>query len=377
MKLKRVVATEVVVPARQGTINGPGLERPLHKLAGKGRPAWSIQFDEVPKLLLRFEWEDGLTGLGECYRGHDWETVEALAGSLLGRSLNSLPLQNLPIARCREYDGFECAVWDSYAKAHEQPLVDLLGGPLRRKIPVGAWSGHRLTDEIAGLACSFAEQGYNCIKFKCDLEDDVVTWCREIDAAAPGIKVILDPNERWERASEARTRLKALSEVGNVLCVEDPIPRWMLDEYLELRRFSAIPIVLHVSLPYAAHGQKVEDAIAAIKAGAVDGFNFNGGLARYRQLDSIAAAAALPSWHGSEIDLGILEAAYLHKCAAAQSCTWPSDIFGRMIRSHDLLTEPLRFEPPFALLPEGPGLGVTVDERAVAEHRKREVVFEA
>lgn len=377
MRLQRVTATEVVIPARPGTINSERLDRPLHKLEGKGQPAWSVQFDEIPKLLLRFEWEGGLTGLGECYRAHDWETVEELALTLLGAELQSLPLQQLPIPRCREYDGFECAIWDSYAKAHDMPLVDLLGGPLRKRIPVGAWSGHRLPEEIAELACGFAEQGYDCVKFKCDLEDDVATWCREVARGAPGMKVILDPNERWERSGEARSRLAALAGVGNVLCVEDPIPRWMLDEYHELRRFSSVPIVLHVSLPYAAHGQKVEDAVTAIKAGAVDGFNFNGGLAQHRQLDAIAAAARLPSWHGSEIDLGILEAAYLHKCAAARSCTWPSDIFGRLIRSHDLLSEPLTFEPPYALLPDGPGLGVALDERAVDEHRTREEVFEA
>ena len=60
----------------------------------------------------------------------------------------------------------------------------------------------------------------------------------------------------------------------------------------------------------------------------------------------------LPSWHGSELDLGILEAMYLHQCAAAPSCIWPSDIFGRLIREHDLLTEPLDLQPPFATAAE-------------------------
>ena len=107
------------------------------------------------------------------------------------------------------------------------------------------------------------------------------------------------------------------------------------------RRLSPIPIVLHVSLPYIYHGQRVHDAIRALQLPAVDGFNFNGGLVGFQQLDRIAAAAGLPCWHGSEIDLGILEAMYLHQCAAAPSCTWPSDIFGRLIREHDLLTAPL------------------------------------
>jgi muconate cycloisomerase len=109
----------------------------------------------------------------------------------------------------------------------------------------------------------------------------------------------------------------------------------------------------------------VYDAINALQHGAVDGFNFNGGLARFRELDAIASVANLPCWHGSEIDLGILEAMYVHQSAAARSCTWPGDIFGRLIRSHDLLTEPLRIEPPFAFIPEGPGLGISLDEAVV------------
>jgi muconate cycloisomerase len=77
----------------------------------------------------------------------------------------------------------------------------------------------------------------------------------------------------------------------------------------------------------------------------------------------------LPCWHGSEIDLGVLEAMYLHQCAAAPSCTWPSDVFGRLIREHDLLTKPLEMRPPFAALPAGPGLGVELDRDAIRHYQ--------
>ena len=107
----------------------------------------------------------------------------------------------------------------------------------------------------------------------------------------------------------------------------------------------------------------------------MDGFNFNGGLANFQRLDHIAAAAGLPCWHGSEVDLGILEAMYVHSAAAAESCIWPSDIFGRLIRTHDLLKEPLKMEPPFVHLPEGPGLGVSPDEEAINRFLKQKKEF--
>jgi muconate cycloisomerase len=368
-RIESIVATEVVVPARAGAINSAEIDEPLHKLPVAGRPAWSVQFDALPKCILELHLSDGVIGLGELYRDHDWRVVENVSRQLVGTEFESLNRQRLPIAHCREYDGFECAVWDAFAKQHDIPLVDLLGGPVQSHVSIGAWSGHRTVADIKPLVSKFVEAGYDCIKFKCGLDDDVAGWCREIAIHAPSVQVILDPNERWPTAADARRRIEQLRSIGNVLCLEDPIPRWMLPEYAALRAASPIPIVLHVSLPYIYYGQRVHDAIRALQLSAVDGFNFNGGLVGFQQLDHIAAAAGLPCWHGSEIDLGILEAMYLHQCAAAASCTWPSDIFGRLIREHDLLKEPLPLRPPVATLPGGPGLGVELDRDAIRHYQ--------
>ncbi|GJM28051.1 MAG: o-succinylbenzoate synthase [Cyclobacteriaceae bacterium] len=331
------------------------------------KSGWSVQFDQLPKIVLRLELSNGVVGWGELYRDHDWRRVEDIIGVLLGRELTDLTLQQLPFTFCREYDGFECAIWDAYAKAHNMRVVDLLGGPVRDQVKVGAWSSHREADDVAKLVTGFLDQGFGCIKFKSDLEDDVISWCRTIDEKAPGMQVIIDPNQRWENAFEVRKRLDELKEIGNVLCLEDPIPRWQLSEYAALRQYSAVPIVRHISMPYVLQGQRIEDAIQCIQLSAVDGFNFNGGLANFQKLDHIADAAGLSCWHGSEIDLGILEAMYVHSSAAAASCTWPGDIFGSMIREHDLLSKPLNIQPPFVSLPAGTGLGVEPDLAAI-EH---------
>lgn len=375
LRIKKMHFNEVVVRARDGAIDSEETRKPLHMLPVAGQKGWSVQFDELPKLILRLELENGVIGLGEFYRDHNWATVEGVAEALVGADIGELCLQDLPIPLCREYDGFECAIWDAYARSLNIPMHHLLGGAVRRHVKVGAWSSHRSLAEVGGVAKSFADEGYDCIKFKCDLEDDIVGWCEEIRNNAPGMKVIFDPNERWENTAEARRLLRALEQVGNVLLIEDPLPKWMHEDYLELRRFSDIPIVQHVSLPYVYQGQRIHYAISALIRNAVDGFNFNAGLAKFKELDAIASAANLTCWHGSEVDLGILEAMYLHQAAAAKSCVWPSDIFGRMIRSHDLLAEPLQFEPPFALVPEGPGLGVSIDEAALKRFTQSEREF--
>lgn len=369
MVLQQIHAYEVVVPALPDAIASKTIHKPLHKLPTGAQSSWTVQFDELPKLLLKMEWDNGIISWGECYRNHDWGMVAEIAQVLLGREIHQLSLQKLPFTFCREYDGFECGIWDAYAKAHNMRLVDLLGGAIREQVRIGAWSSHREIGEIEELTRKFAGMGYDCLKFKCDLEDDVVGWARIIKETAPGMEVILDPNERWEFPGETRKRMDGLAEVGNILCLEDPIPRWRLDEYARLRQYSSVPMVLHVSLPYILHGQRSHNAISALQAGAVDGFNFNGGLANFQRLDHIAAVAHLNCWHGSEIDLGILEAMYVHSAAAAESCNWPSDIFGRLIREHDLLQQPLEMKAPYVKLPSGPGLGVEPDPDAIAHYQ--------
>lgn len=332
------------------------------------KPGWSVQFDQLSKIILKLELSNGVIGWGELYRSHNWLQVQEIIEFLLGADISQMALQELPFTFCREYDGFECAIWDAYAKTHNLRVVDLLGGPVREQVYVGAWSSHRTVDEVTDLVKGFSGQGYDCIKFKSDLEDDVISWCRMVADASPGMKVIIDPNQRWENAFEVRKRLDGLGEIGNVLCLEDPIPRWQLSELALLRQYSAVPMVRHISLPYVLQGQRIKDAIQCIQLSAVDGFNFNGGLANFQRLDHIAHAAGLPCWHGSEIDLGILEAMYIHSSAAAQSCVWPGDIFGRLIREHDLLKDPLKFEPPYVHLPEGTGLGVEPDMDAIQHY---------
>lgn len=338
-------------------------------------PSWSIQFDRLPKLILRLETSNGATGLGEFYRDHDWARIEAVSESLLGQDILKMSMQNLPIPLCREYDGFECAIWDAFAKHLGVPLHVLLGGAVRDKVYVGAWSSHRTTEDAGYIAHDYQRRGYDCIKFKTDLEDDVIGWAEAIARSAPGMKIVFDPNQRWENSASARRLLADLEAVKNTLLIEDPIPKWMINEYRDLRQFTSIPVVQHIALPYVSQGQRVHDVVNLIEHRAVDGFNFNAGLAKFKQMDAISAAANLNCFHGSEVDLGVLEAMYLHQVAAAPSCVWPSDIFGRMIREHDLLKAPLKIEPPFATVPTGAGLGVDLDVHAIDKYRQTEKVF--
>ncbi|HVK20803.1 MAG TPA: mandelate racemase/muconate lactonizing enzyme family protein, partial [Actinokineospora sp.] len=259
MRIVRVTATEVVVRANPGAIESPGLNKPLHKIPVRGTKSWTHQFDELPKVVIELELADGTVGLGELYRSHDWMTVDGIANVLLGQDIRELCRQDLPFAKVREHDGFEIAIWDAYAKLHGLRVVDLLGGPVRDRVAVGAWTGIRRDDEVGPLAKHYADLGFTCLKFKCSLDDDIVAWAAAVAGAAPGMQVIFDPNERFERPYETRRLAIRLAEIGNVLCLEDPIPHWMRDEYAELRRTSPVPIVRHIALPYPVLGNRIQD----------------------------------------------------------------------------------------------------------------------
>ena len=56
-----------------------------------------------------------------------------------------------------------------------------------------------------------------------------------------------------------------------------------------------------------------------------------------------------------------------HASAAAPNCTFGSDLSGNFVHEHSLLSKPL-VKDGYAIVPEGPGLGVELDERALARY---------
>jgi len=68
---------------------------------------------------------------------------------------------------------------------------------------------------------------------------------------------------------------------------------------------------------------------------------------------------------------GLRDASYVHACAAARSCALASDIIGNVLREDDLIVEPLRIEHGYAVVPQGPGLGVHRDAAALEHYRVR------
>ena len=100
-------------------------------------------------------------------------------------------LRDLPIAWSREYDGFEAAMFDLVGKKLGVPAYRLLGGAHRDAIDVDYWTGRRTTADAIRKAREGFAAGFHGIKFKCNLQDDVVACGRKVCArrAAPRFRI--------------------------------------------------------------------------------------------------------------------------------------------------------------------------------------------
>lgn len=379
MKISHVIGYEVVVPARPGRVNsqeyGPAV------------------FDETPKLIFEVHTEDGLIGLGETLRGANASALQSAIQRLRGVDLTRLCLQEPAIydlsaddmfahahaSRVHRYTertfsdyaeiGIHAAILDLIGKKASLPVSALMGGAYRHRIPVDYWMG-RMTPEDSAFVCRDAQSlGYRGVKCKCALEDNNVERALAIvEACGSDFKITFDPNQRFYRFGESIDMLKRLANAGNIGCVEDPFAKHDFESYRLLRAQGLFPVAMHV--------RGGETLFQAIKMECCDYINlgdlpwnvFRGG--------GMCWLANIPTWHGSGLDLGVLEALYLHVCAATKSMSRPSDILSRNIREHNLITNPFPVVDGAVELPGGPGLGISLDRDALDRYVRREFKIE-
>ena len=175
--------------------------------------------------------------------------------------------------------------------------------------------------------------------------------------AAPHLRVVLDPNQRFHTVDNAMKLARDLE--GLDVIFEDPMPKDNWDDYRRLKEETSILIAPHLQNP--------RQVIAAVSAEAVDGINVAPSDWGFLDMARIAEAEGIPVWQASNVDLGVFDAFRLHASAATANCTLGSDLCGNFVHEHSLLAEPLVHDG-YAVVPDGPGLGVELDAEAVARY---------
>ena len=363
-----IKATEVVVPARSGSLNSENVFDTDAAFAQRHLTGGSwTEFANQPKWILEMVLENGLVGIGETYRSASKDLVQEAMGRLVGSDVLKLSWRALPIEDQRIYEAFETAILDLAGQLLGAPIYQLLGGAFRTEVDCNGWTGRRTPEDAAQKAYEAMEKGHKVFKFKCSDEDPVRLWTTEIrKRCGDGIKIILDPNQRWNDV-ETSMRLMEGVDKGIMLGLEDPIKHADVEGYKLLKSQLGIPLYRHISLPYT---QDIKDIVKFVRADAVDGYNFNGGAYNCLLLAEIARLEGKACWRGSEVDLGISETMGLHIAAASASCTIPSDIFGELVRVDDLIVAGVDFRHGrgAAVVPTGPGLGVELDQAALGRY---------
>ena len=365
MKITRVESIPILVPLKQGLTT---------------KTAHGEHIDS-PYVLVRVHTDTGLVGLGEATLAPRWsgETSPSCVAAindildplLRGQDPTRINALKPRIDKAIVHNPFtkaavEMALWDLAGKAAGVPVYQLLGGRALDEIPIKMVVGAFPVPQATALAKRFLDWGVQCLKVKVGLDpqEDLQRVAAVRQLAGPDIPIGIDANCGW--TPPVARRMLARLEEYDILFAEQPIPPTHVDELASLRQSTTIPVMADESV------FTLEDAWQVCARGAADVLSVypgkNGGVLGTVQIAHVARAAGIVCHMGSNLELGIGTAAMLHLAAALPAIdthTYPADLIGPLYHEADMIKEPLELGPEVARVPQGPGLGVELDEAQV------------
>ncbi len=339
----------------------------------------------LTKTVIELMTEDGICGLGECADGDRAADVARMAERLIGHDIRDTgpaqrrcvpgmsytPWDNVTAHR-RVFGGIEMAMWDARARTEGQPLHRLLGGAVRDKIAVTEYFSYRLPGVSEPGEASPTDIARYCARMIEDHDarifegkvatvtlDEEVRMVAEVRAAIGSRPLQLDANGLWTltTARQAFHRLMPYE----IDWFEEPCESY--EEMAALRAHFECSFSTHiVDLPKAAR-LGCPDAI-------VTNINELGGIRGV--MDFVASCAAMGvgfRFHSGET--GVATAAYLHLSAALDHVRGASQTLLRWYGDDVIEGGPFVPNGGVVRVPEGPGLGVTLDPVALQRCHER------
>jgi o-succinylbenzoate synthase len=302
-------------------------------------------------VVLRLRDADGVEGYGEAapLEPYDGVTVERVLAALGEEGLGAgAP----PQARAAE----EMARLDLEGRREDrglgEPGADAIA--VNRTLPAGPPA------EVAAAAREGLRAGYSCFKVKVGLPDDEERVAAVRDAVGSWPALRLDANGAWS-PEEAVQRISALEPL-DIQLVEQPCRT--LEELAQVRPAVGVPIAADESVA------SVEDVRAAAEMGACDAVNVklaaSGGFGPAREAVREAESLGLRPYLSSTLDgpwgiAAALQLAASERLSLACGLATLELFDARIARALPLPRNGL------LTVPQGPGLGVSVDEDALAE----------
>jgi glucarate dehydratase len=328
------------------------------------------------KTIVEVETDEGLTGIGEAPSFANAQTIHsALAPRLIGRDpidiagaeLICLPSwqgisNNIDYGLVRAFGGIEMALWDLRGKLWNRPLYDLLGGAVRKNIPVtdyfsfrernGEHGGETTPEEVVDY-CLHLREAYGTSFFEgkfytADPAPSIRMMQLLRDSLGPGAMLRIDSNMAYSLT--AARQIAREIEPLNIRNWEDPCGS--LYDVKQLRE--------HTAIPFSVHSLDVRQAVdLGVPDAVVTDIATHGGIGRTMRFVGACEQVGLDFWCYSG-DSGVASAAYLHLCAAMTHIREPNQSLLRM-QPFDVIEEgPFQPRNNVVPVPEGPGLGVTL-----------------
>lgn len=335
-------------------------------------------------VLVRVRLENGIEGIGEAavLGGPRWaeesvESIKAVIDRYLTPALMGCTASNWMEAANRmkraafrnnaAKGAVETAILDALTRTLDVPLANLFGGALRDRVPVlWALASGDVDQEIAEARDKLTRREHRDFKVKLGFaspKEDLFRLTRLREALPDMRRLIVDVNQGWSEA-DCLKHLPALEELG-VDLIEQPLPFDDLEGMARVADKSPIPLMVDE----AAFTHREIARAGNMGCGSVYSLKLvkSGGLMAMAQAAKVSEAAGMELYGGCLLEGSIGAAAHLAVFASLPELSWGCEHFGPQMHRREIVQNSLRFENFELLLPDGPGLGVELDEAAVRE----------
>jgi muconate cycloisomerase len=351
-------------------------------------------------VLVKMTDESGAAGWGEAPALKDWggefsryfgespgTTIEVVSRHLTPAVKGCLPgeIAELHARMDRAIKGYpyakaaiEFAAYDLAGMQCALPVHRLLGGAVRRRIPVTHSIGLLGFEEAEREAAQVAREGIRTIKIKVgvDSDRDIEMVRRVRQTVGPGVALCVDANQGYRTPGEAIRTFRRM-EKYDLIYFEQPVEG--IERLAEVARAIDVPVMADES---AWNAHDIIQIIDKRAAQIVSLYTTKpGGLNRAMEAAAVARAAGIVCNVNGSVETGIGNLANLHLAAAAPaavlSCVVPvstpaeaqSGRIAGIYYKDDLIAEPMRFTDGAIELPAGNGMGIAADEAKIRRYR--------
>lgn len=335
-------------------------------------------------VVVEVDTDEGVVGLGEAPAYPSAEVVLGVLRSLDDLVVGEDPLRIERLVRRIDAVGtwhhvratspaiaaLEMACWDILGKVSDQPLVNLFGGRVRDQVEYFWYVVRKDADAMHAAARAGVDRGFGTLYVKvgwADPQADVEVVEAVRAGAGPDARIRIDANEAW--SAGAAIRIVRELERSGLEFVEQPVSGRNLAEMAYVRSRLGVPLLANEAT------WTREDVLATVHAGAADAVSvdnqMDGGLLNMKRAAGIAEAAGVPVVKHSLGELAIATVAAAHVIASTPNFLYANQSYAALLADDVIEGGALRYEHGRLRVPDGPGLGVTVDRDRLDAHAER------